>query len=315
MTTSPPARRVIAGVDGTDAGLRAAEYAAYEAQERDADLLLVHAYHVAVGLNPMSPWYGMDALRQTGQQALREASQTVVTTTGCRPPGTWLAAGTAAGALVEASKTAALVVVARRDVHGIHRVVSGSTSTAVAARAESAVVSVPVGWSPSPGRSGKRGRVVVGVDGSAAGRDAIEFAFREASRRSADLVAVHGWEVPASWFKDEAYLDSHRAEWEQLARLSVAEELAGWQQDFPEVRVTTIVEPARRPADALIEHSQDALLLVIGARGAGGIPGLHLGWTAHLLLQHAPCPLAVVHHDDSRPSTSADRTTAAASSA
>ncbi len=300
MTTRQPAHQIVVGIDGTEAGLRAAEYAAHEAQERGALLLLVHAYHVAVGLNPMSPWYGMNALRQSGELALREASQTVMTTAGSVQPRTCLVAGSAAGALVDASRTAALVVVARRELHGIQRVVSGSTSTAVAARSHAPVVSIPAGWTHPPATPGTRDKVVVGVDGSTAGRDAIAHAFAEASRRSADLVAVHCWEVPAYWFSDSTLLESDLVEWEQLARLSMAENLAGWQADFPDVTVTTCIEKARRPADALIEHSKEALLLVVGARGAGGLPGLHLGWTSHVLLQHAHCPLAVVHHADTQ---------------
>jgi nucleotide-binding universal stress UspA family protein len=42
----------------------------------------------------------------------------------------------------------------------------------------------------------RRPRVVVGVDGSSAAREAVKFAVREAALRSAGLVAVMSVQVP-----------------------------------------------------------------------------------------------------------------------
>jgi nucleotide-binding universal stress UspA family protein len=48
------------------------------------------------------------------------------------------------------------------------------------------------------------------------------------------------------------------------------------------------------PADAILEHAEDALLIVIGQRGRGPVSSLVLGSVSHHVLQHARCPVLVV---------------------
>jgi nucleotide-binding universal stress UspA family protein len=45
-----------------------------------------------------------------------------------------------------------------------------------------------------------------------------------------------------------------------------------------------------------VAEEQDAGLIVVGTRGAGGFPGLQLGSTSHQLLQHARVPVVAVPH-------------------
>ncbi|SMD27505.1 Universal stress protein family protein [Kibdelosporangium aridum] len=77
------------------------------------------------------------------------------------------------------------------------------------------------------------------------------------------------------------------------AEETLAEQLARWQQKYPDVRVTRQVV-RDRPAHALLRFSDEAQLIVVGSRGRGGFRGLLLGSTSQHLLRHAPCPVAVV---------------------
>jgi nucleotide-binding universal stress UspA family protein len=60
------------------------------------------------------------------------------------------------------------------------------------------------------------------------------------------------------------------------------------------VEVQSTVVQERHPADALVELSSDAELLVVGSRGRGGFRELMLGSVTHALVLHATCPLVVI---------------------
>ena len=120
------------------------------------------------------------------------------------------------------------------------------------------------------------------------------WAFAEASRRGARLQAVHTW----WWDEANASLAAAggRADGSQVVeshRLTVAEMLAGWRDDYPDVDVTVTLVRGRA-GSALVQESRTAQLLVVGRRGLGGFPGLLLGSVGSHLIHHAHCPVVVV---------------------
>ena len=49
------------------------------------------------------------------------------------------------------------------------------------------------------------------------------------------------------------------------------------------------------PVQALLDEAAGAELIVVGSRGRGGFTGMLLGSVSQAVLQHAGCPVAVVH--------------------
>jgi nucleotide-binding universal stress UspA family protein len=241
----------------------------------------------------MVPLEAADTLRQNGEEALRAAAERVDDTARGVEVDTELLRASAPAALINASKYASLVVVGRNPLHGLDRLLSGSTSTPVAARAHAPVVSVPAGWNRANGAA----PVVVGSDGSPQGRAALAFAFDDASRRGAPLTAVRVWAVPSAWAFEAAALADDRA-WREDAEISLAEDLRGFAEQYADVPITRIVEYSPSPARVLLSRGSAASLLVIGARGHGGVPGLDMGMVARSILAHADVPVAVVHRGD-----------------
>ena len=288
---------VVVGVDGSHDGLRAVEYGAREAVARGLRLLLVHAYHVTPVVNPTLPWYGVDARRRFGvgaMEAARRRAEQIATGTVIDEA---LVRTTPARALAKASSSASIVVLGRHHRHEAQRLFGGSTSTAVAARAKAPVVTIPDGWAPDTHRRS----IVVGTDGSDAAHDAIVFAFDAAQDRGASLVVVRVWETPLSWHEQIEAIDDAGLDWAEQAERDLAEEMAGWAADYPDVMVTRWIERSRWAAETLVRVSADAGLLVVGARGSGGLRGLDLGETARSAIAHATCPVAVVHRGDMGP--------------
>jgi hypothetical protein len=62
---------------------------------------------------------------------------------------------------------------------------------------------------------------------------------------------------------------------------------------FPGIDVRTKLVHGH-PAQALIDSSAGAELVVVGSRGRGGFAGMLLGSVSQAVLQHAACPVAVI---------------------
>jgi nucleotide-binding universal stress UspA family protein len=286
---------IVAGVDGSPSARGAALWAAAEAQRRVLPVRLVHSVAVSAfaytGGIGMSDGYFED-LEDAGQQALAEAEAVVHE----RYPDVVVQAelrhADVAPALIEQSRAARLLVLGSRGLGGVAGMVAGSTAVAMVAHAR-CPVAVIRGRGPQ-GAIPAEGPVVVGVDGSPAGEQALELAFEEASLRGVELVATHTWSDVTS---DLGYalpgaVAQGWSEAEIQESLVLAERLAGWQAKYPDVQVRR--EVARdRPAHHLIEQAEQAQLVVVGSRGRGGFAGLLLGSTSQALIHYATCPVLV----------------------
>ncbi|WP_407561916.1 universal stress protein [Streptomyces sp. 184] len=282
METAP----VLVGVDGSAAGLDAVAVAAREAKLRGCRLRVVHAF-----LWPAFGAYPGAAAMLPGDTALREEAEKVVTDAVAHARKTApevktegaVVTGEVTQVMVEETKTAQLAVVAGRGLGTFTRLLVGSTAVHLSAYGHCPVLVV------RGGGTGPRGPVLLAVDGSPAGAAAVDFAFAEAARRNAGLVALHVW---SAWTRHTPRPEHPAPPAEEGERV-LAGALAGAEATYPDVRVErTAVEGSVR--ELLIEASKDAGLLVTGARGRGGFTGLLLGSVSQALLQHARCPVAVV---------------------
>jgi nucleotide-binding universal stress UspA family protein len=137
-------------------------------------------------------------------------------------------------------------------------------------------------------------RIVVGVDGSAESRAALEFACRRASLTRETVVAAHSWKPGRANVDLRGQLPRKLAERSLAADTALAECVGELRADHPtvELEMETVALP---PALALTEASATASLVVTGSRGRGVLTGLLLGSVSHHLLHRAQCPVAVVH--------------------
>lgn len=137
---------------------------------------------------------------------------------------------------------------------------------------------------------------IVGVDGSAGARAALEFAAREAALREARLRIVCAWEIPPAVYAggfaptlDQPTLDGFR----DGAETIVNEAVAAAKELQPRIECEGKAVQGQ-PAEVLLEEARDADLIVVSNRGHGGFASLLLGSVSHQVVQHAPCPVTVV---------------------
>jgi nucleotide-binding universal stress UspA family protein len=169
-------------------------------------------------------------------------------------------------------------------------------------------------------------RIVVGVDASPDSKAALAWAAEEARLRQADLQVVYafharelaapeyvptehgltggaapslgGYDAAAVAEPDMTATLRDRTTFEEAARTKADELLGsalyGLRDTLAGVKVERVVIDDRHPAEALVEASSDADLLVVGSRGRGGFKQMLLGSVSHAVVLHAVCPVVVV---------------------
>ncbi|MEV0402638.1 universal stress protein [Actinoallomurus sp. NPDC050550] len=281
---------IVVGVDGSHHAMNAVDWAAAEAGRRRLPLRIVHittgwergdipAYRGHGSMAPPPETPGLKVLDVAEERARTFALVEIERRLGVGPvPGT----------LLQESADGALLVLGQRGTGTFTRLLLGSVSRQAAEHARCPVVIVPTDTDRRP----RLPEIVVGIDGSEASIDAVAFALEEAAMRAIGVRAIHAWnhpDYPAEM--RPAYYNTFTIE-EEGARV-LSESLAGWTAKYPDVSVIQQVIEGN-PAAVLTEASRTAELLVVGARGRGGFPGLRLGSVSNAALHHAEGPLAIV---------------------
>jgi len=306
MSSTPvPRGAIVVGVDGSPGSDLALDWAAEECSRRGLPLHIIHAFpdghpmtNIGVGYAIGSLHENADSVRAAAVAHAHRASPKVVITWGDPVVGP-------ASALVSASESADTVVVgvSGRNTGGL---LLRSVSVQVASHARAPVVVVhdtpaPVG---AP--------VVVGVDGLALSKNAIAYAYAQASSRRVGLTVVHGW-----WLE---YVEGTSAsaiwsvDWQKFAQKEQAlvdESLAGWQEKYPDVKVRRH-SVRGLPVEALVRQSGNACLVVVGTRGRAGFSELLLGSVSQGVMHRAHCPVAIVQGPKISPADRANMQTPAA---
>jgi len=281
--------RILVGVDGSTASDAAVRYAGDVAARHGGEL---HVAHVVTGYATLVPT-AVEGLEEAGQAVLEQALALA---------GPLVEAGAPAGAtvrgellhgqrqaaLLEAAKGADLVVLGFQPHSSLERLVTGSTTTALAAGAHCPVTIVPDGWSGN-----HRGVVGVGVKTVDTAGPLLRKALGIARKRGARLEILHTWHLPTTAYDALMLPDQLDTDgWSEDMHAALKEVCDPICADYPEVRTETRVLE-RHPAAALAGLGERVDLLVL-ARRARLFPRGHLGGTARAMLREVPCPILVV---------------------
>lgn len=140
--------------------------------------------------------------------------------------------------------------------------------------------------------------IVVGIDGSVHSRRALEWAVSEAAVRRAPLTVLTVAQVTTAYWGPAAV-------WYPPLDLDIAEEAAKEAQEEvglvldklgagprpPSVSVKAVVG---LPAEEILRAAEDADMIVVGCRGAGGFRKLLMGSVSLQVTHHAHCPVVVI---------------------
>jgi nucleotide-binding universal stress UspA family protein len=226
---------IVVGIDGSPDSDGAIRWGADQAALEGLRLVLVHADHDR-GMTRSEALEEVDPLPSRHSRGVAQAMRAALPLARHRPGlhVQHLVAATSPRELLgEASRSARLMVLGSRG-HGVVRSLGrGSVGASVMRHAECPVVVVR-----HPSARWTAG-VLVGADGTAESRPVVEFAFRLASLRRLPLTVVHT-SFPPDLPDGVASVpgDSDGDEF----RLLLAESVAGFGEQYPDVRVTRRLE-------------------------------------------------------------------------
>lgn len=269
----------------------ALEFAAEEAIRARCGLRLVHAVHVAspgpesvlvTDVHVDVEKWGREIL----DLAVKRAEDLV---DGAVPVTRELHRGTPVHVLVEAGRSARMVVLEHRHLSRLSRIVNRTVAGGVAARLPVPVVAVPSGWTPTDGP-----RVVVaGVDVPERSDEVLRTAVAEAHARGASLKVVHAWSWPAYDPDATSYDDEHKR-WADRSRAEVRAALDRLGDESVAMEADVEVHPGR-VIEAVLAASEGADLLVIGRHDPLVPVGSHIGPVARAVLREAACPVLLAN--------------------
>ena len=281
---------VLICVDGSAASNAAIAWGAREAVERQVPLTLLHVVPPVVAGWPVGHVYPEmpDWQKDDAQTTLEQAFKLAANLGEVQAPGDPHQDG-----LFKRGAGTDRCVQRRGDDRRRHaglgalgRLLLGSVTTELLHHASCPVAVIR---SDEVGVPDPKAPVLVGIDGSPASEAATVLAFEEASWRGVGLTAVHVW-------SDVGVFPVLGMEWrdrESQGQEILAERLAGWQEQYPDVHVERLLF-CDKPSHWLLNESGRAQLVVVGSRGRGGFPGLLLGSVSSAVAHAAEVPVIVV---------------------
>jgi nucleotide-binding universal stress UspA family protein len=291
MTQTTSKDGILVCVDGSAASDAAVAWATREAITRRLPITLMHAVPpVEIGwpvgqlYTDMPEWQ-----KENAQHVIDQARKTLSANLGkseLPDVHTEMVYSSVVPALIDASEDAWMLVAGSQGLGALGRLLLGSVTTGLMHHAHCPVAVIHSNEGAVPDSNAP---VLVGIDGSPASEAATALAFDEAARRGVELVALHAW-------SDVGVFPMLGMDWrdsEAKGQEILAERLAGWQSQYPDVRVKRLLF-CDLPSRWLLKESERAQLVVVGSRGRGGFAGMLLGSVSSHVAQSATVPVIVV---------------------
>jgi nucleotide-binding universal stress UspA family protein len=274
---------IVVGVDGSQESIQALRWADEQAARTDARLVAVTSWHVRM------PGSELVAIAVNVNAAARDVLETtLINTLGeerAATVETRVSSDKPADAIVQASQAAELVVIGADAHDGLPNFPLGSVAEGVLTYSACPVAVIR----PRPGALANR--IVVGLDGSSASRDALSWALRQARlvRATIEAIVVWDWTPRYTVFPYGPPADEFEASAQRLLDGEL-EVLTAEDRSLVTGRVLR-----GHPPGVLIEAAKHADLLVLGRRGAGGAFRHLIGSVSSKCARHATVPVVITH--------------------
>ena len=275
MNHAEPPGSVVVGVDGSNAAIEAAKWAAKEAVHQDVPLRLVYVIEIPDG--PMSSDLADSAEKEYAESSLRAAYLAVEATGLPVKMDTAVLYGDVDSALIAESSDAVLICVGSVGIGRVANMVAGSAAAVLAEEAHCHVAIIRHDeHMPTP----KGGLIAMVVDDKPGNPDVVRWAMDEARVRNAPVLALCAGR--------SAFFGNSRERFYQR--------MDGLLRRYPDVQVE--VATTRLSATRYLQELIGAVqLAVIGSEDANRVPEL-VGPQGPPILRHADCSVLIVRGTD-----------------
>jgi nucleotide-binding universal stress UspA family protein len=266
---------IVVGVDGSEAAIGAAEWAAKEAVHHDVPLRLVHVIPIPDG--PTSSDRANAAEHDYAESLLRAARLAVEETGLPIKVDTAVLYGDVDCALIAESNSATLICVGSVGIGRVANMLLGSTAAILAGEAHCPVAIIRRDEKSPPLEAGL---IAVVVDDGPGNREVVRCAMDEARIRHAPVLAVN--------VGRRALFESG---WDRFYR-----RLDGLLRRYPDVEIEVVT--TRLGVTRYLQERVGAVqLVVIGSGDAGRVTHL-VGPRGLPILRHADCSVLIVRGHD-----------------
>lgn len=263
--------RILVGIDGSSRGDDALAFGVALAEALGTGVLLAHAY---------GPGEDRECAR-----AILEERRGVVRTVPVESVAHADPSPARALHRVATAWRVALIVVGAGHRAGLGLVLPGSTGQQLLQQAAAAVAVAPRGWR-APAEAPFR-HIGCGYDGSPEGNAALATASELTRALGGELEVIRAfWAAPPSGPQGIAIA----ADLEARANAGLGEEVRGLPSDVHARARVLLNDPGR----ALVAHSTELDVLVLGSRGKGPLGAIWAGSVSGRVIREASCPVIVV---------------------
>ncbi len=272
MSNQDSPRPVVVGIDGSDAAIATAQWAAKEAVHQDVPLRLVYVMQITE--EPIASADAYPADEEYAESALRAARLAVEATGLPVKIDTAVLCEDVDSALIAESKTATLVCLGSAGIGRVANRVLGSTATILAEYAQCPVAIIRrFGDGPVP----EGGFIAVVVNDQPGNHEVMQWAMEEARVRRAPVLALR---VGRCWGHFE------------IGDKQFCQRLDAWLRRYPDVEVE--VATTRLSLARYLEGYLGAVqLVVIGTEDVHRVPQL-VGPEGLPIFAHADCSVLIV---------------------
>ena len=279
--------KILVGIDGTERGERALEWAARYGAREGAALTLVAVVDPAAARA-----YGID--KQTGDAAiegvLQEAKGRVLAKYPATEVDTMISVGKVVDCLVDAAEGCDMIVMGSHHGASVGETVGGAKGLRVSVSVGIPTAIIPCDWE----QGSSNHRIVVGVGPDESSINAIKFAVREAITDGEQLDLVSGWGLPAILTKPAEAMgggldpvgEQYQRNLEQLA--------AELRAENEELDVVAHAVEGSSPTRAILDYAKDSKLLVLGTHSRSTLGRTLFGSVTHSVLLNLCVPTVIV---------------------